>query len=194
MSNYSILSSCKLLSVDSSKAHQLLTDAERELESLISGKEKTDSDVLEIFNVNGFGAEGEWKKLDGTCLEKDTGECVSFFDLSPIPSYLGSVATHMKYASSRKPNKSQIMAELRSASGQYFKQVICHGLPLTYGLSLLPYCYFLLLRRFDSWNPSSDVKPGHPEYYQKQVYKYGTRCWNGPERNLIVSLNIPSRL
>ena len=67
---------CELLSADSSKAHQLFTDAERELESLLSDKEKTDSDALEIFNVHGFGAEGEWKKLDGTCLEKDTGECV----------------------------------------------------------------------------------------------------------------------
>jgi protein kinase C substrate 80K-H len=76
MSSQSILSSCELLSADSSKAHQLLTDAERELGSLISNKEKADSDALEIFNVHGFGAEGEWKKLDGTCLEKDTGECV----------------------------------------------------------------------------------------------------------------------
>ena len=65
-----------MLSADSSKAHQALTDAERELERLVSDKEKADSDALEIFNVDGFGVEGEWKKLDGTCLEKDTGECV----------------------------------------------------------------------------------------------------------------------
>jgi hypothetical protein len=71
-----ILSSYELLSADSSKAHQGLTDAERELESLISDKEKVESDALEIFNIHGFGAEGEWKKLDGTCLEKDAGECV----------------------------------------------------------------------------------------------------------------------
>ena len=76
MSSQLILSSCELLSADSSKARQLFTDAERELENLISDKEKADSDVLEIFNVHGFGVEGEWKKLDGTCLEKDTGECV----------------------------------------------------------------------------------------------------------------------
>ena len=76
MSCQSILSSCELLSADSTKAHQLFTDAERELESLISDKEKADSDALDIFNVDGFGAEGEWKKLDGTCLTKDAGECV----------------------------------------------------------------------------------------------------------------------
>lgn len=76
LSSQSISNSCELLSADSSKARQLLTDAERALESLISDKEKADNDVLEIFNVHGFGVEGEWKKLDGTCLEKNDGECV----------------------------------------------------------------------------------------------------------------------
>jgi protein kinase C substrate 80K-H len=65
-----------LLSADSSRSLQGLTDAERELESLISDKEKIESEVLEIFTVEGFGSEGEWKKLDGTCLTKDDGECV----------------------------------------------------------------------------------------------------------------------
>lgn len=72
----SIINLCELLSADSSRARQVLTDAERELENLKSDKEKTESDALEIFNDHGFGAEGEWKKLDGTCLEKDTGEYV----------------------------------------------------------------------------------------------------------------------
>ena len=65
-----------MLSADSSKSLQGLTDAESELESLISDKEKVESEALEIFNIHGFGAEGEWKKLDGTCLTKDDGECV----------------------------------------------------------------------------------------------------------------------
>jgi protein kinase C substrate 80K-H len=65
-----------LLSADSSRSLQGLTDAERELESLISDKEKVESEALKIFDVHGFGAEGEWKKLDGTCLTKDDGECV----------------------------------------------------------------------------------------------------------------------
>lgn len=39
--------------------------------------ETAENDAKEIFNVHGFGAKGEWKKLDGTCLEKDTGEYVS---------------------------------------------------------------------------------------------------------------------
>ena len=108
-----------------------------------------------------------------------------------ISSYLASIVIHMKFASSVKLNKSQIMVELRSALGQYPQRVICYGLPLTYRLSLLPYFCSLVLRKFDSWNPSSDVTPGQPEYYQKQVYNHGTRCWNGPERSVIVSLHIP---
>ncbi len=28
----------------------------------------------DIFHPVGFGYEGEWKKVDGMCLEKDTGE------------------------------------------------------------------------------------------------------------------------
>lgn len=46
-----------------------------------------------------------------------------------------------------------------------------------------PILYF---RKFSSWNPSSDVKPGEPEYYQKQVYNRGAKCWNGPERSVVV--------
>ena len=104
--------------------------------------------------------------------------------------YLSSIAIHMKYASSRKLNKSQIMVELHLASGQYFDQVTSYGLSAHISSFSLALLLLLVLRRFDSWNPSSDVKPGDPEYYQKQIYKYGTRCWNGPERNVIVSLHI----
>ena len=71
-----ILSSYELPSADSPRSPQELTDAELELEKLISDKEKVESEALEIFNIHGFGAEGEWKKLDGTCLTKDDGECV----------------------------------------------------------------------------------------------------------------------
>ena len=104
-----------------------------------------------------------------------------------MSSYLSFIAIHMKYVSLAKLNKSQIMVELRSALGQYLKQVM----DSTHILSLFPFCCFLVLRKFDSWNPSSDVKPGQPEYYQKQVYNHGTRCWNGPERNVIVSFTHP---
>jgi len=41
-------------------------------------KEKNEkaNEITEIFNIHGFGAKGEWKKLDGACVEKDTGEYV----------------------------------------------------------------------------------------------------------------------
>jgi protein kinase C substrate 80K-H len=37
-------------------------------------KEQKENDVKKIFSVDGFGKQGEWKKLDGTCLEKESGE------------------------------------------------------------------------------------------------------------------------
>jgi len=42
------------------------------------------------------------------------------------------------------------------------------------------------LGRFTSWNPL--VNPGEPAYYHKQVYKHGARCWNGPERSVVLLL------
>ncbi|KAG8767176.1 hypothetical protein FRC15_005878 [Serendipita sp. 397] len=42
------------------------------------------------------------------------------------------------------------------------------------------------LGRFSSWNTSAPV--GSPEYYSRQVYKHGARCWNGPERSITVDL------
>jgi protein kinase C substrate 80K-H len=127
------------VSVDSSKTHQALSDAERELGSLLSDKENTDADALEIFNAHGFGAEGEWKKLDGTCLEKE------------VEDYTYEVCLFGE--AKQKPNKG--------------------GTTVSLG-------------KFDSWNPSSTVKPGEPEYYHKQIYNQGTRCWNGPPRSVIL--------
>ncbi|KAF9028377.1 hypothetical protein BDZ89DRAFT_1160374 [Hymenopellis radicata] len=40
------------------------------------------------------------------------------------------------------------------------------------------------LGKFSSWNP--DAEPGTPEYYEKQMYTKGTKCWNGPERSLLL--------
>jgi protein kinase C substrate 80K-H len=61
---------------DSSRAHQALTDAETELDRVKNERTTAEGDIAEIFNIHGFGADGEWKKLDGTCLEKEVGECV----------------------------------------------------------------------------------------------------------------------
>ncbi|KAJ7895951.1 glucosidase II beta subunit-like-domain-containing protein [Mycena olivaceomarginata] len=85
-------------------------------------KDKTtaEEDLDEIFNVQGFGADGEWKKLDGSCLALDTGEY----------TYEGGTTFN--------------------------------------------------LGKFSSWNPSPDVKPGEPAYYEKQIYKGARSAGTGP--------------
>ncbi|KAG5645275.1 hypothetical protein DXG03_006577 [Asterophora parasitica] len=126
---------------DSTRARQALTDAENALRSLQEEKKKAEGDIKEVFNVHGFGREGEWKKLDNLCLKKDVGdytyELCLFKEASQIPIKGGSTFS---------------------------------------------------LGRFGSWNPAENVEAGEPAYYEKQIYKHGTRCWNGPERNVVVSL------
>lgn len=71
------------LSVDSTRARQAYTDALSTLERLKTEKDKAEGDVKEIFDIHGFGAEGEWKKLDGQCMRTDSGECVSMSHFLP---------------------------------------------------------------------------------------------------------------
>ncbi|TRM68562.1 glucosidase II beta subunit-like-domain-containing protein [Schizophyllum amplum] len=42
------------------------------------------------------------------------------------------------------------------------------------------------LGKWGTWNP--EAESGTAEYYAKQVYTKGARCWNGPERTLTVLL------
>lgn len=41
---------------------------------LISKKSEAQKDIAEVFSPEAFGVEGEWKKLDNTCIEKKFGE------------------------------------------------------------------------------------------------------------------------
>ncbi len=59
---------------DTSRARQAFNDAEHSLNLAKQEKEKAEKDLRHIFDPEWFGREGEWKKLDGTCIEKDTGE------------------------------------------------------------------------------------------------------------------------
>jgi len=43
--------------------------------------------------------------------------------------------------------------------------------------------------KFAHWN--TEAPEGTPAYYSKQYYKHGTRCWNGPERSVVVCQNLP---
>ncbi|KAF9076641.1 glucosidase II beta subunit-like-domain-containing protein [Rhodocollybia butyracea] len=129
-------------SADTSRSRQALTNAENELNKVVKEKEDAENELKEIFNIHGYGMEGEWKKLDGTCLRTDVGdytyEVCLFGEAKQIPIKSGSSFT---------------------------------------------------LGKFASWNPSPDVKPGDEEYYKKQVYNRGHRCWNGPERNVVLLLS-----
>lgn len=60
--------------LDTSRARQIVADAEVKWRALRKELEKAENDLKEIFNVHGYGAEGEWKKLDDTCLRMDVGE------------------------------------------------------------------------------------------------------------------------
>lgn len=59
---------------ESNAARQKVTEAESELRHILLEKAQTEIDVADILKPEKFGPEGEWKKLDGLCLEKDTGE------------------------------------------------------------------------------------------------------------------------
>lgn len=63
-------------SVDVSRSRQVFNDAEHSLKLAKKELETAKFDLDALFDVTGFGPEGEWKKLDGLCLEKDTGEYV----------------------------------------------------------------------------------------------------------------------
>jgi protein kinase C substrate 80K-H len=64
----------RFLLLDTSHATQALNDAEQTLATSTRAKTQLEEDLSKLFNTEWFGREGEFKKLDGTCLEKNTGE------------------------------------------------------------------------------------------------------------------------
>lgn len=63
---------------DASHMKEALSSAERALGTAKQDAGKARSDLTRLFDPAWFGKEGEFKKLEGTCLEKDTGEYVHF--------------------------------------------------------------------------------------------------------------------
>jgi protein kinase C substrate 80K-H len=61
---------------DASRLRQLLSDAETGLSEAEEKFNNARQDLEDLFKPERFGKEGEWKKLDKLCLEKDTGEYV----------------------------------------------------------------------------------------------------------------------
>ncbi|KAF9242918.1 glucosidase II beta subunit-like-domain-containing protein [Melanogaster broomeanus] len=127
-------------SAESNRARQAFSDAEHSLKLAIEEQRTAREDLSDLFSPEAFGPEGEWKKLDGLCLEKNTGD------------YTYEVCLFEE--ARQKPNKG----------GTTFS-----------------------LGKFTSWNQLA--KPGELEYYTKQRYTQGTKCWNGPQRSVELVLS-----
>lgn len=63
----------------STQARKAYDDAEHSLKLTREEKQKSEEEYANLFDPEGFGTQGEWKKLEETCLEKDTGEYVLHF-------------------------------------------------------------------------------------------------------------------
>ncbi|KIY48740.1 hypothetical protein FISHEDRAFT_42747 [Fistulina hepatica ATCC 64428] len=61
-------------STDTSRARNAVNDAEKELKKEQKEYAARVEELEKLFAVDGFGSDGAWKKLDGTCIEKDTGD------------------------------------------------------------------------------------------------------------------------
>ncbi|KAI5116540.1 hypothetical protein M0805_004323 [Coniferiporia weirii] len=61
-------------SSDTSKARTAFQSAEHDLTKTRKEKEESQRELARLFDPEWYGTEGEWKKLDGQCLSKDTGD------------------------------------------------------------------------------------------------------------------------
>ncbi|TFK85069.1 endoplasmic reticulum protein [Polyporus arcularius HHB13444] len=61
---------------DTSKQQKALNDAEHSLRLTRKEKEDKEQELARLFDPEWYGAEGEWKKLHGTCLEKELGDYI----------------------------------------------------------------------------------------------------------------------
>lgn len=57
-----------------SKARQAHNEASSALSSKENELRREEEALSKLFDPAWYGAQGEWRKLDGTCLSKDTGE------------------------------------------------------------------------------------------------------------------------
>ncbi|KAH8113337.1 endoplasmic reticulum protein [Phellopilus nigrolimitatus] len=60
--------------LDTSKARTAFQDAEHDLALTRTEKADAQRELARLFDSEWYGPEGEWKKLDGLCLSKDTGD------------------------------------------------------------------------------------------------------------------------
>lgn len=69
-----IVNPSKSDAADDSRAKKAYNDADHSLKLTRDELTKAKEDLSRLFDSSWYGKDGEWKKLDGTCLEKDTGE------------------------------------------------------------------------------------------------------------------------
>ncbi|KAI0363840.1 endoplasmic reticulum protein [Pilatotrama ljubarskyi] len=129
-------------SADASRVQKALSDAEHSLGLTRKEKDDKERELSRLFDPEWYGPDGEWKKLDGTCLSKEVGD------------YIYEVCLFDE--ARQKPVKG----------GSTFS-----------------------LGRFESWNNVPGVEKGSPEYYRKQRYTRGAKCWNGPQRSVTLDMS-----
>ncbi|KAJ8502066.1 hypothetical protein ONZ51_g219 [Trametes cubensis] len=129
-------------SADTSRLQKTLSDAEHSLGLTRKEKEDKEKELQRLFDPEWYGAEGEWKKLHGTCLDKEVGD------------YIYEVCLFDE--ARQKPVKG----------GSTFS-----------------------LGHFEGWNNAAGVDKGTPEYYRKQRYSRGAKCWNGPQRSVTLDMS-----
>jgi protein kinase C substrate 80K-H len=66
-----------LCASETTRVKHALGEAERVLSSVSRDKSSSEQELSRLFDPAWYGREGEWKKLSGTCVEKDTGEYVA---------------------------------------------------------------------------------------------------------------------
>jgi len=59
---------------ESNRARDAFTNAESKLNAAKEEKRDEQEELAELFDPEGFGVDGEWKKLQGLCLSKESGE------------------------------------------------------------------------------------------------------------------------
>jgi len=123
-----------------SRMRQSLSDAETALREAEDKLKNAQRDLEDLFKPDRFGKDGEWKKLDGLCLERDTGD------------YTYEVCLFGE-------------ARQRANSGGSVHS----------------------LGHFSSWKIDEEV--GIPNYYSRQIFTNGAKCWNGPQRSVQVELS-----
>lgn len=100
---FGIVKGSSTASSEASKARENLNNAEHGLNNAQKHLENVRGELVDLFDPTVYGAQGEWKKLQNTCLTKDTGDYVYvaclFGEARQIPNNGGSSFSLGNFAS-----------------------------------------------------------------------------------------------